>query len=312
MIRTAILFLGLTLAPMMALAVELSLPGGAHRLSNRLSQMDSYNLPTGPFADGGVPTRLFEGKLDRQTWRLDGSAVTTLQLMAPLRDQLMAAGFTVLFECWDETCGGFDFRFGIEITPAPDMFVDVRNYRFLSATNGDDGAISLLVSVNRNAAYLQVIQVGALTIDSVKTNLDQPISEPPQVENAVQDDADLIEMLKQNGHVVLGDLVFDSGAARLDKGPFATLAELAKYLADNPKQKIAIVGHTDSTGSLDTNIVLSKHRAAAVRDRLIDVYKVDPKRVQAEGMGYLAPVASNLTANGRDANRRVEVILLSQ
>jgi OmpA-OmpF porin, OOP family len=312
MIRTAILFLGLTLAPMMALAVELSLPGGAHRLSNRLSQMDSYNLPTGPFADGGVPTHLFEGKLDRQTWRLDGSAVTTLQLMAPLRDQLMAAGFTVLFECWDETCGGFDFRFGIEITPAPDMFVDVRNYRFLSATNGDDGAISLLVSVNRNAAYLQMIQVGAMTIDSIKTNSNQPISEPPQVENAVQDDADLIEILKQNGHVVLGDLVFDSGAARLDKGPFTTLSELAKYLADNPKQKIAIVGHTDSTGSLDTNIVLSKHRAAAVRDRLIDAYKVEPKRVQAEGMGYLAPVASNLTAKGRDANRRVEVILLSQ
>lgn len=312
MIRATILILGLMLTPMMALAVDLSLPSGAHQLSVRVSAMDSYNLPTGPFADGKVPLHPFEGNLNRQTWRLDGTALTTLQLMAPLRDQIKAAGFNILFECWDETCGGFDFRFDIEIIAAPDMFVDVRNYRFLSAIKGNAEAISLLVSVNRNAAYMQIIQVGPLDKAAIKITSDQPNIQARQVETETDAVASLIEMLKQNGHVALGDLAFNTGAAQLDVGPFASLALLAGYLADNPEQRIAVVGHTDSVGSLDTNIVLSKHRAAAVRDRLIDTYKIDPKRIQAEGMGYLAPIASNLTAKGRVSNRRVEVMLLSQ
>ncbi|MBL4767134.1 MAG: OmpA family protein, partial [Rhodobacteraceae bacterium] len=155
MIRSAILSLSLMLMPQLVSALDLSLPSGAQQLTNRVSLMDSYNLPTGPFAKGTVPARLLEGRMDRQTWRVGASDITTLQLMAPLREQVKAAGFTLLFECWDKTCGGFDFRFNTEIAPAPDMYVDVRNYRFLSAIRGEAEAISLLVSGNRSAAYLQ-------------------------------------------------------------------------------------------------------------------------------------------------------------
>jgi OmpA-OmpF porin, OOP family len=312
MIRAAVSFLLLSLAPHVALAVELSLLDGAHRLSHRVSPMDSYNLPIGPFTDTNVPTRLMEGQLDRQTWRLDGSALTTLQLITPLREQIQAVGFDLLFECRDKTCGGFDFRFDIEVAPAPGMFVDVRNYRFLSAVKGNNEAISLLVSTNRNAAYLQVIQVGSVDRDAIEIAPDQAKTGPRPKQEPAPVNLGLIENLKRQGHVVLDDLVFNSGAARLDNGPFASLSALAEYLADNPKQHVAVVGHTDSTGGLDPNIALSKNRATAVRDRLIDTYKTDPEQVQAQGMGYLAPVASNLTAEGRDANRRVEVILLSQ
>ena len=99
MIRAAVLFLILVLTSVSASAADLSLPGGARQLSNRISLMDSYNLPTGPFADGAVPLQLFEGRVDRQTWRIDGSTATTLQLMTPLHAQIEAAGFNVLFEC---------------------------------------------------------------------------------------------------------------------------------------------------------------------------------------------------------------------
>ena len=64
-------------------------------------------------------------------------------------------------------------------------------------------------------------------------------------------------------------------------------------------------------GSLQGNISLSKRRAQSVRQRLIDAHGVPPERMEAEGMGYLSPVASNLQEQGRDQNRRVEVILLS-
>jgi outer membrane protein OmpA-like peptidoglycan-associated protein len=71
-----------------------------------------------------------------------------------------------------------------------------------------------------------------------------------------------------------------------------------------------LVGHTDSVGGLSGNIALSKRRAQSVRQRLIDTHGVDPSRLDAEGMGYLSPAASHLTPEGREANRRVEVIVL--
>jgi OOP family OmpA-OmpF porin len=74
--------------------------------------------------------------------------------------------------------------------------------------------------------------------------------------------------------------------------------------------RVALVGHTDATGSLDANIALSRKRAASVKDRLVRAYGIAVSRLDAEGMGYLAPIASNLTQAGRDANRRVEAVLL--
>ena len=98
----------------------------------------------------------------------------------------------------------------------------------------------------------------------------------------------------------------------LGEGPFPSLDQLASFLNSRPSVRIALVGHTDSVGSLDGNIALSRKRAQSVRRRLVDKFKIDPSRLEAQGMGYLAPVASNLAEAGRDANRRVEAILLSE
>jgi hypothetical protein len=71
------------------------------------------------------------------------------------------------------------------------------------------------------------------------------------------------------------------------------------------------VGHTDAEGGRDSNIALSEARAEAVRRHLIDVtLGVNPAQLDAAGIGYLAPRATNETAGGREANRRVEVVLL--
>lgn len=48
----------------------------------------------------------------------------------PLRDQLIEAGYDVVLDCDQNTCGGFDFRFGTEVLPAPDMYVNIRAFRF--------------------------------------------------------------------------------------------------------------------------------------------------------------------------------------
>ncbi|MEP4553568.1 OmpA family protein, partial [Tateyamaria sp.] len=89
------------------------------------------------------------------------------------------------------------------------------------------------------------------------------------------------------------------------------LATLAELLQARRGLRIAVVGHTDTEGGLQANINISRARAQAVRSALINTFNAPAAQIDAEGMGYLAPIASNLTPDGRDANRRVEVIVLS-
>ena len=113
------------------------------------------------------------------------------------------------------------------------------------------------------------------------------------------------------GAVALDDLVFASGSSSLTEGSYASLADLAAWLQANPEMTIALVGHTDASGGLEGNIALSRKRADSVRARLIETYDVPTRQVEAQGVGYLSPRASNLTEAGRNKNRRVEVILTS-
>jgi len=86
------------------------------------------------------------------------------------------------------------------------------------------------------------------------------------------------------------------------------LAEIAKLLANNPTLNLHVVGHTDSTGAFDHNMTLSKARADAVMNALVSAHGVAASRLQASGVGPLAPVASNDTEDGRAKNRRVELV----
>lgn len=283
-----------------AAAQDLTLPASARQISERISPLDSYDLPTGPFEDGTVPARTVEGRVERFTWRLQAGSSTTLQLLAPLRDQIQAQGYDIEFECEARTCGGFDFRFGTEVVPTPDMYVAIQDYRFLSATNGPE-VLSLLVSRNPPDGYVQLIRV---------TPVDAPEPAPLVIEEAVDGTRDLLAELEQNGHVILDDVHFRTGEVTLGDGPFSSLTLLAGFLADKPDLRLALVGHTDDTGDLQANTSVSTKRAEAVRAHLIDIHGVTASRIEAQGVGYLAPITSNATAEGRDLNRRVEAVLL--
>ena len=72
--------------------------------------------------------------------------------------------------------------------------------------------------------------------------------------------------------------------------------------------KLFVIGHTDMTGSLEHNLGLSQRRAQAVVKALTTTHGVPASRLQAKGLGPLAPVATNSTAAGRQRNRRVEFV----
>ena len=108
--------------------------------------------------------------------------------------------------------------------------------------------------------------------------------------------------------LTLGDVLFDTGRAELKSGAFSTVDRLATFLRENPERRVAIEGHTDAVGSDTSNLSLSQRRADAVRAALVS-RGIDGTRITAQGMGEAVPVASNDTAEGRQRNRRVEVII---
>jgi outer membrane protein OmpA-like peptidoglycan-associated protein len=296
----------------MAQALDLTVPGDADLTREEQSAAESYLLPTGPFADGQVPSIDVEGIVTRQAWRIEGEELTTLKLLTPLRDQLQEAGYEILFDCADTECGGFDFRFNVSVLPAPDMFVDLFDFRFLSARRKDGVAaeyVTCLVSLTGETGYLQLVTVGggqAPTVEIGDIGTLTPATPPQPVETAK-----LVERLVGQGHVVLSDLEFDSGSAALAEGPYGSLAALAAFLNADSARRIALVGHTDTVGGLDPNVALSRRRAASVLERLVSRYEVPRAQMESNGMGYLSPVAPNTTEAGREANRRVEAVLLN-
>ena len=294
----ALAFLAMFAAPPLA-ALDLRLPDTAEPLAALSDAPDSHALPIGAYSRGKVPVKELEGRITRRSWRIPGGG-TTLEILAPLRDQLESSGHDILFQCRDRDCGGFDFRFAIEVIPAPGMYVDLHDFRFLSARRDAD-AISLLVSRGEGAAFVQMIAVSSADAPAI------PVADASRFPTG----GDLATGLAETGHVVLDGLDFASGADRLGPGPHAALNDLARALRENAGLRIALVGHTDNTGAQAANLALSRRRAEAVRRRLLDLSGAAGDRILAEGVGPFAPRASNLTPEGRALNRRVEAVLLA-
>lgn len=111
--------------------------------------------------------------------------------------------------------------------------------------------------------------------------------------------------------VTLGDeVLFDVDEAELKPGGMQRLARVAEFLRHNPDRNVLVEGHTDSTAPDDYNLALSQRRANAVEDFLI-AQGVDPTRISAIGYGEGQPLATNDTVAGRQANRRVEIVVLN-
>ena len=108
--------------------------------------------------------------------------------------------------------------------------------------------------------------------------------------------------------VNMSDVLFDTASFTLKPGAREKLAKISGILLAHPGLTLQIEGHTDSVGSDEFNQRLSEQRAISVRDFLAD-QGVAPSLITARGFGKTEPVATNETAEGRQRNRRVEIVL---
>lgn len=298
--------------------VDPGAPEGAVRTAHTERATDAYDLPIGRFELKSPRVRHLEGATVRSAYRLDDPDATVAGVMQGYRDRLTKLGFEPVFSCAEDACGGFDFRFDADILPPPAMLVDVRDFAQLSEhRDRPESWVSVLVSRVLGTIYIQTVSVdpkpeapppapGAGTAPPEASAPSAPAS--AAAEPAATDTADLLARLKAQGHVRVQGLDFDVGGAVISKGSATALDTLAQMLQRNPDLSVIVVGHSDNQGPLDVNIDLSRQRAEAVRQALVE-RGVAPDRLEARGVGFLAPVAPNATAEGRAQNRRVELVL---
>jgi len=108
--------------------------------------------------------------------------------------------------------------------------------------------------------------------------------------------------------LTLGDVLFTTGQSELKSGASGNLNRLVTFLNKYPQRTVQIEGYTDSVGSETYNQGLSERRADAVRSYLVG-QGIDTQRLSSSGRGESSPVADNGSAQGRQQNRRVEVII---
>jgi outer membrane protein OmpA-like peptidoglycan-associated protein len=119
----------------------------------------------------------------------------------------------------------------------------------------------------------------------------------------------IAKAMGDEGKVVFYGIYFDTDKATLKPESTPTLVEMAKWLKTNAGARVFIVGHTDMQGPVERNQKLSRDRAASVIAALGKEHGIKADRLNAEGVGPLAPVANNADEAGRAKNRRVEMVL---
>ena len=121
-------------------------------------------------------------------------------------------------------------------------------------------------------------------------------------------DKKMYDAIVADGRVATHGILFDSGSDKIRPESTPTLKEIGQMLNDHADLRLVIEGHTDSQGDDTSNQDLSERRANSVRSYLIAEYKIADNRLEAKGFGETHPVSSNDSPEGRQNNRRVELV----
>lgn len=261
-------------------------PGSWMDQAAEVSAFDEFDLPTGPIKDGKVSkSEHLEGKVTMFAYR-SPEGRSELEIFRNYESAFKKAGFITLFTCKGGQCGVQLGLKGLGYLPDGD------EARYLAVKLArPEGAVYVGLHIAAIETKFVVVEVKPMETGLVKISAD-----------------DLKKDLFQTGHVAVYEILFDTAKADLKPGSDGALKEITTLLAKNPTLKLHVVGHTDNEGTLAQNLDLSRRRAQAVVTALSTKYKVAGTRLHSEGVGPLAPVASNDNESGRAKNRRVELV----
>ena len=108
----------------------------------------------------------------------------------------------------------------------------------------------------------------------------------------------------------LNNILFETDSYELNSIAKTVILNFSNYLKRNPNLKVEIQGHTDNVGDTVKNLELSKNRALAVYNRLVD-FEISVERLSYMGYGESHPIESNEDEEGRMENRRTEIVVIS-
>ncbi len=258
----------------------------------KMQSFDELEIPLAkakeePWGALGKSQRV-EGKITLIWYELPENR-SVLEVYRNYEQALTKAGFMKLF-----SCNGFQ-----ECGPLQNYFHQpfeagtwASQERQLSAKLArPEGDIYVALRVEEGGAILFVAETKSMEKDMIKVDAKY-----------------LQEELARTGHVGVYGIYFDTGKWDVKPESDPALKEVQRLMSMNPALKLYVVGHTDSVGAFESNMDLSRKRAAAVVDVLVKKYGVGPARLRPDGVGPLSPVTSNQTEQGRGKNRRVELV----
>ena len=284
-------------------------------------RFDSYTLQTGAYkrydARADRPefagSQALEGAVTR-IWYESTGATTSTELLRNYQNELAANGYVVLYDATKDNSiratPGYLIRFG-----ADPVKTNRTKYVFRGANEESARFTSMKLVRPEGDVYVGITTVEWAAPDATYKTQRGAYAALEIVEIAGMQQqmvtvsaSDMSKAMAATGRVALYGILFDTNKADIKPESKAALVEIDKLLKAEPTLKLRVVGHTDNQGGLDANIGLSKRRAEAVNAALVSQYGIAASRLSAFGVADLAPVASNVSEEGRAKNRRVELV----
>ncbi|MFQ3356207.1 MAG: outer membrane protein OmpA-like peptidoglycan-associated protein [Paracoccaceae bacterium] len=258
---------------------------------------------------------LAQGKLTQASWKIEQPGLSAISIITPLQADLLRNGYEIIYECNAKSCGGFDFRYQLDLISEPMMHVDLSDFQYLFAkkkSNRGIESLTLVASRSAFAGYVHMTRIGPtaglLPFDLLSLRV-VPYAQKLEVASANPTPENLELQLIDRGYVVLETVVFESGGTDVRVTDKFELKALTNFIKSHPKITMTLVGHTDNLGILEGNTKLSLQRAESLRRYMITKMNVSSDQIFAEGVGYLSPRDSNQSPEGRKRNRRVEAMI---
>lgn len=253
-----------------------------------------------------------------------------LEVLGNYEDVVKAAGGQILFTCKGEGCGGDPNRSSGGGGGDSSLMMYFLVEKQLKDASYSNGACAQTQDIDDQRFFTARIPQSSgdtyVTVHTYKVSDDlyckafndrtvalvhilEPRAREQKMVTVKADE--MARTIESTGRIALYGIFFDTDKTDLKPESTPTLTEIARMMKANPKLAILVVGHTDKRGAYEYNIDLSRRRADAVVKSLAANHGVDAKRLRSAGVGMLAPASSNDTEEGREKNRRVEIVKLN-